>query len=356
MKTATLTFHRAWNYGAVLQSYALNKALTALGFENEIVDYECDAFRKNYVVFNPSGGAKGLVSAVLHMPDRMRRKKIFGDFRREYLNMTEPIEKSGLRDLSRRFDAVITGSDQVFNPEQTGDDAAYFLDFAVCRKISYAASLGTADPNPNQQSFYREYLPSFSAVSVREQSGADILKDVCHVDAETVADPVFLLSRGEWEERFIDKKPPEKPYIFAYCLHEHNVYRCADELKRQTGLDIICVADGLRARVDGKCIKAPSVGEFLNLIYHAEYVVTDSFHVSAFSVIFEKNLKIVLKSAYQGLNDRLVSLAESLNLRNCIVDAENLDDLARETVFDNTAALLYDKIKQSKDFIVHSLS
>ena len=144
-----LTFHRAANYGAVLQAYALQQTLNELNLENEIIDYRCEYIEKHY---NPKPSVSlrhpnRYLIELKEMPLKIKTRAVFDEFLRAYVKTSDPVIKRELLYISSKYRTIITGSDQVWHMAVSGDDTAYVLDFAPdeVRKVSYAASIGPKD-------------------------------------------------------------------------------------------------------------------------------------------------------------------------------------------------------------------
>ncbi len=324
MRVGIMTFHRAHNFGAMLQAYGLQYTLNKLGAECTIVDYRCEKIEKSYKTFlMERASLKSLLSAVYHFPNRYIRKNRFESFNNKYLEKSNKVYNcENIQTSIDEYDCFITGSDQVWNEKLTGNDKNYFLKFANGRKkISYAASLGRSRLTEKQKEEYFELLRNFSFISVREESAQKALTDILKRDIELVVDPVFLLSKEEWM-RFISSNKYGK-YIFMYQLHENNTRKLAQKIAAKNGLKIVTIPNDLRGGFEAKKIYAPTVEEFLNLIYHARFVVTDSFHVSAFAIIFNKDYYGLLKtdSNLRGLNSRLETLTTRLGIKGRLFDS-----------------------------------
>ncbi len=313
MKIATLTFHRAYNYGGVLQAYALQQALTGLGHDVDVLDYRCPTIEATYRLLQTRTPA-ALVKSVLRLPASVKKKKAFQAFRDQRLKVS-PVKylPSNLGAANDCYDAFVVGSDQVWNPGITGADGAYFLDFVSEGKIrvSYAASLGTMGLDESQERHVKANLGKFSAVSVREDSAVALVSEYAKTPVAQVLDPVFLLGADEWSALASTKA--RNPYVFAYSLHEEGVYSFAARIAEREGLDLVYVPFKRSLSFDGERVEGLAVEEFLGLIKDAAQVVTDSFHVSSFSLLFERQLSVFLKGghgALAGMNGRLLSLLE----------------------------------------------
>ncbi|MDY0339629.1 MAG: polysaccharide pyruvyl transferase family protein [Coriobacteriia bacterium] len=359
VKVGTLTFHRAWNYGAVLQAYALQRSLESLGVECEVIDYRCEELERNYRVLSMSDRrVLGFASALAHLPSRVKSRARFQAFRTKYLRCSNrPYSRTDVSSASLEYDYLVVGSDQVWNPGLTGGDMSYFLDFSGegSKKISYAASLGKRESIGANDALYLRHLRDFRAVSVRESDSRVHLAALLGRDVSWVMDPVFLLSAGEWEPLCAITRKTQ-PYIFVYCLHELQLYEYAARIQAISGFDVVYVPQSLKAKIVGHRVVSPSVEEFLGYIRNAELVITDSFHVLAFSMVFHRHFKVQLKDQLADLNSRVLSLLESVGLEQQVLSSDDYEcDVL--PVVDYTAAegRIRSRVEESIEYLRDSL-
>lgn len=334
MKVGTVTFHQALNYGAVLQAYALQRAIEDLGHDCEVIDYRCDRLSQGYAVLPPlSSGLRGVVSGIAHARGKLAKHARFNQFRTRHMRISpEHYDRATIGEAEPRYDCFVVGSDQVWNPMLTDGDDTYFLGFCgdPRKKVAYAPSLGRSHNLSRFEDVYERYLPSFRALSVRESDGSQYLSSLLRRDVPWVVDPVFLLSTDEWGT--VASKPDiDEPYIFAYCLHETSLYRHAEHLSEATGMRLVYVPESLRTRADGRRVTNLRVEEFLGWIQGAECVITDSFHALAFGLIFHRDFRAQLKRRFPELNSRLTSLIDFVCLGERVLhpDGEIVDVLPR---------------------------
>lgn len=333
MKVGILTFHNAINYGAVLQAYALQQTVSTLGAECEIVDYSCPAVEKQYRRKKMSECAswKIYVNDILSLHRLDKKKEAFRNFLHKNLMLSDRIETVS-KDLSEKYDAVIVGSDQVFNPKNTDGDSAYLLDFnGKAKKIAYAASIGNnAFLNLWQEKYkvdYKTLLGAFHSISFREKEAADFVTQSLGQTYRTVLDPVLLAGNPLWK-RF-DSPPPEEEYVFVYNLG--NIPLLVDfvrNLHRKTGLKVCVVNKDIKGDIllrKYSNVSSISPEDFLRMLSGAKYVVTDSFHGTAFSVLFHKNFYSVVNPGKENTNSRIRCLLAELKLEDRIVSPD--DDL-----------------------------
>ena len=347
-KIGIITFHRADNYGAVLQAVALQRAIIRLGYSCEILDYDARNISRHYDIILKTSFVQAIKS-LLAFDDRKRKKRVFDDFRKNYMIISPPVCKEDLSMIAGRYCKLITGSDQVWNYKLIASDGAYFLDFVQNsnKKLSYAASFGIGEIPSEKIDWYKDKLSDFSYISVREKTGVDLVKKITGSTAVNDVDPVFLLSVNDWK-CIMGEQPKSKKYIFCYMCDEMSI-AYAQRLANEKGLELVNLNYGKSYRNTklnfGNCCIDLSPSEFLSYMYHADYVVTGSFHATAFSIIFNKKFVV---SVPDNVGSRITDLLDRTGLQGralptCIaidekVDWERVDNIvakARETSLKN---------------------
>ena len=325
MRIGIITFHRAINYGAVLQTYALQKFLNVSNYDAEVIDYRCEHMENFYKTFTiKDKSIKQIIRGMLNLKNTYKKKREFYRFLNQNVRIsTEVYDKFNIDKANLRYDKFITGSDQVFNFACTDFDKTYFLQFVKnCdNKLSYAASFGMKEIPDGYVNDYKSLLSTFSELSIRENAGQQIVKKLTGKDSELSVDPVFLLTAEEWEK--LAKKPKLKNYILIYKLNTSNlIFDFARKLSKLTGRKIVAlnfdVVDQMKTP-DIKGVYSASVEEFLGYIKYADYVVTNSFHGTAFSVIFHKDFYVEALQKDFKPNDRAESLLCLTGLDECKV-------------------------------------
>lgn len=322
MRAAIITFHFAYNYGAALQAYALQQFIKRIGWEAEILNYFPGELRHLYTL-NPFiiCRKKEFFEKIRKFFRCRKQFRIFQQFIREELQCTEPLDIEDLKEAGKQYDVCITGSDQVWNDSIAENLSPYFLEFADSsrRKIAYAASFGKEVLSGRQKAESMKNLTGFDWVSVREGSGMKSLSAL-GIASEQAADPVFLLGREEWRKKEKEIPHPRK-YVLCYALSDNQ--RIAQEAGRAAaaaGCKIMIIHPSGEKKIKIRGALYPfDVGpfEFLYLADHAEVIVTDSFHATAFGVIFGKEVR--------NLSDpermvRAKDLLESLGAGACVQD------------------------------------
>ncbi len=324
MKTGILTFSGANNYGAALQAFSLLQKTRALGMDAELIDYRTPGI---VAMHRPKPIGRGVrwKTRLVNLRDNVlsaSRRRAFERFRNEYMRFGPAYTPANVASANERYDCFITGSDQVFNLKLTKGDTAYFLDFAApaARKASFAASLGQY--LPEEKETYRRLLSRMDAVSVRESSAAELLTRETGVPCRVIRDPVFLHTGDEW--RSLLDLPARKAgsYVLLYALIEDRaVYRCAAAVAEALGLPLTCVTRAAHpAGKADKYVRGAGPDAFLKLLDGAAFVVTNSFHGTSFSLIFEKPFAVVLPGhASERITDLLADTG--LSGRICATDA-----------------------------------
>lgn len=303
MKIGIITYHFARNYGAVLQCYALQRYATKAGYEVEVLDYVSRAQQRNNSLHHKRNSfmANAALNAAL-LPfelKRRRKERRYVDFLHQELSLSPRFSTYGALGsyvANHGFDVVISGSDQVFNPHIDDFDKAFLLPFnAPCRKASFAASLGGAKAEELRQ--YALLLEDFQAICVRESSAVPIVQEICGKTPLVANDPVFLLEKDEWEQIVADwagngeKAATPGDYVLGYYLkkeHSATYLSYMRQVAKQLGLPLKVV----QVRLDASAFRPEMIidagpKEFLSLLSHASFVCTDSFHGTAFSLLFD---------------------------------------------------------------------
>jgi hypothetical protein len=354
MKIKTITCHNVYNVGASLQAYALFRYLQDLGHDVKIIDYEPPYLRhyKLWGVDNPAYDRPILreVYGILKLPRRIRarqslKKRLFDKFTREYLSLTERSYTSDaeLKKNPPQADLYIAGSDQIWNPYfKNGLDPAFYLDFVPdpVVRASYAASFAVDHIAEEKEKKISSMLKRFDFISVRESTGLELLKHMGIENAQQVLDPVFLPDPSVWlglsENRMIDQ-----PYVLIYDFDQNpELMRRAETIARKKSC--ITVSMSGHAEADRKAEAGPL--EFLSLIRYADAVVTNSFHATAFSVLFERPFLVYDRK--EPINTRMHDFLRLLGLGH--------DNLAAD--YEGVRRILSERADESRAYLLHVIS
>lgn len=367
------------NYGSMLQTYALHTYLKSIGVDNEIILYtKKNDWRQFVRLFNiPLVIMKGrvvyrdiyckLFHKEIYKQLHLRTFK-FNEFKEKYFVFSR--NHVGWKDLlttNRDYDTFIIGSDQVWNPINIGTDFFNLL-FTNDDKyrISYASSFGTSSIPPSQVNKTKQYLNRIQSLSTREMAGVKIIKELTGRDAQLVCDPTLLIDKDYWvklkgEERFIKEK-----YIFCYFLGNNPPHReFANKFKKKTGYKLVALQhldELVLSDIPFADIKPFNVGpaEFVNLIANAEYILTDSFHGTIFSLLFKKQFFTFSRfesSSKASTNSRIESLLNLVGVTGRYIKAtENIDECMQRNIDFELAHERINKIqKSSRQYLKESL-
>ncbi len=340
MKVGILTFPNSTSYGATLQMYALYKKVNDLGHDAEIINY-FNAYMKAEKHIRQEKGRRNLRRALKHSAKKalhFRQEKAFRRFEKNNMELYPKravVDKSRLPEIGKRYGAVICGSDQVWNPNITDSDISYFLDFCGegTRRISYAPSFGIDDFPREFSDMIRPEIAAFDSLSVREEAGREYIKNEFGRDARIVCDPTMLLPADEWEKMERPYSAEKNGYILYYTVgRSESLMRYCKELSKKTGLKIIHVGGNIIKAMKNKGPNFEyavdiSPCEWLWLVHHARYVVTNSFHGCSFSVIFRKSFYLEYPWRAHSRIDQIVSMLGSANpvIKEGVCEARDLD-------------------------------
>ncbi len=319
MKIGILTYHNTRNCGASLQAFALHKAISSMGVNCEIIDYHCKNICQTYRLqsLTEQRSLKSLAKWLLTNRSNRSAQKKFDAFNDRHMTLSPPYERANISDANQIFDGFVTGSDQVWNLQLNGSDGAYLLDFAAeeKKKISYAASFGSAVISDNHTEFFSLQLPRFDAISVRETSGKLAVHKLIGRFPSLVLDPTLLLTKEDFD---VFRTPTKKQrYIFVYTIaNTPHIANAAKELSQRLKLPVVWGHMSHRKHPGVLNITNLSPDEFVSYIRNADYVLTSSFHGMALSVVLEKQFFYDLDAAPFNNNSRLETLSQLLDLGN----------------------------------------
>lgn len=329
------------NYGSMLQSFATQIAIDNMGYHSEYIIYrkkktpifimkQLPRLLNSNLMFDKMMKIKKKV-ALRKYPEinsqNKKRENAFKRFQNKYYGKFSPVYYGydELCKAAKSYDSIVVGSDQLWTP---GGLATNFYNLMFVpdevNKISYATSFGVNSIPWYQKKRTKNYLNRINYLSVREVKGANIVNEIAGCSAKVVVDPTMLLTCEQWENHIPEKCLLEKPYIFCYFLGENVEHRnIANELKQKTGLPIACTPflDSF-VECDMKFgdfqLFDIAPDDFVNLIRGAEYVLTDSFHGSVFSILHHKKFIVLnrFEEGKQSRNSRIDSLCSILGLED----------------------------------------
>lgn len=384
MKVAVLTWTYK-NYGTLLQAYALQKFLTYEGYNVSLINY----IPKNenvikYNKYNLKNISKKLKNRYNTLKEKNNikllddnykdginnRDLLFKNFIEDNLPLTEEYKINELKKLNNKYDAWIVGSDQIWSPKYL--DGTFFLNFLDenTKKISYAPSFGVEELDNKAKKIIKPWVDSFDFVSVREKAGQQILKDIIEKQVPVVLDPTLLFNHKEWNSmityRGRENKADNQKYLLCYFLSENetywNIVKWVSE-KYNYKVKVIPIKP-LDFNNDYKKILEIDPFDFVELIKNAEFVITDSFHGTIFSINYSKDFLTVSRFNDRNNgseNSRLTSILSYLGLKDRFIRC--LDDIVTDN-YDlrissekyNYVGIELEKLRnESKEYLLRSL-
>ncbi len=365
MKIGILTIHNAINYGSALQAYAMQKYISSIDKTNHvyIIDYRIHRLEtmykpklfKSYIVKKLK--AFKIKTALIELKESYfdrRIKKVmnkgFKSFWRNYNLICRNCYS--YKDIQKEeFDIIFCGSDQIWNESIVGRDINVFLlDFNLnkTKRFAYAASgLALLDNNIIRK------LESFDSIGIRESDAFAYINKYFPNKSQLVIDPTFLLDKFEWDKFTYNIKGK---YIFEYLLYDDETcISLGENLAEKYNLQIIKLnrlTNKARITLNNgkqKILKTNRIDTFLSLIKHAEFVITNSFHGTAFSIIFEKDFY----SVKHGSGNRQLTLLNEIGLEDRFI--ENICEEKDKINYVDARKRIHKFIKSSQDFIKEAL-
>ena len=358
MKIGIITFHRATNCGATLQTFGLFQFLKNHGHTVEIIDYIPNDLA--YVNHGKIHKFLHKVKLFLNPVETSRNKNKENEFINFISNhfMLSQKKYYGDRDIEQAefdYDLIISGSDQILNTTLTGVSKAYYLHFTKIKKISYASSFGRVEISETEKQLIKKYLKRFDAISVREKCAISTINNLIGNSPTLVCDPVFLLSRKEWNNMTMGSTNKSGKYIFIYLMEDSKINDAVIEaIKRNYNLPIVTVIGGKVSNKYDSIDYSCGPQKFIEYIYNAQFVMTNSFHASAFSIIFGKKFCTVAHSCRNARLENLFEiLGESERIINKIIEPGELEYFIVNG--EHVYLKLEDLIETSRKYLSHNI-
>lgn len=393
MKTATITWITHNNYGTLLQAYALQQCLQQMGVQNDIVsDHDIAQKTACSQPQKPITEQQAAASSLTKMIGRLKKyilhpaalvkslhsyhtdkqyvrdrenyadyQKVFDAFKQEYIKILPGLGRQDMASLNEQYDAFLCGSDQIWSVLDKNFDGYYYLDFVTKKKISYAASVGTERIDQAHQKEISAWLQDFAAISVREKETATQLSEFTQRNVNWVCDPTLLHNRAFWTDFCSGAHFPSEKYVLCYFLTEKSwYYEYAKALAKYLHLKLLQIPATPEQLRKKECYK-DNAGpiEFVSLIQHAQYVLTDSYHGSIFSMLFEKDflyLKRFQDTDPAGQNIRIFSLFEKVGLTDRIIEDKKFEYADMQPIdYQYVTGILKDFRHESRQFLLDVL-
>ncbi|WP_272515896.1 MULTISPECIES: polysaccharide pyruvyl transferase family protein [unclassified Providencia] len=331
-KVGVVTMHEVVNYGSFLQAYATQYVIEKLGFECDIIDYQ---FPNEWHIERGIVGARGIKKNISNIVYKLgikpgHRKKIkLNKAINKYLNLSKRYNNpTEIKNDPPIYDIYLTGSDQTWNPKHTKGDDTFLLAFAPdnAKKISFSASLAGNNLEEKYKSLFKKFLLKYDNLAIRDSGGNKIIRELIGKEANVTLDPTLMMNRNEWSlfSKNRDSKYSDNSYIVFYLItHSFDVtpyiYQLLKNLQEKTGLKVYSFSKIPSSfRINYEICHDIGAEDFIELFEKSSYVVTSSFHGTAFAVNFGIPLYSVIDSL-DTTDDRQVSLLHKLEIEHCLV-------------------------------------
>lgn len=369
-KIATITFHGAHNFGSSLQTYALQTFTENLFKENgeecdyKVINFRTDFQKQMYSYLPKPKGVRNAIKFLMRLPYLKKYKRKwnkFEDFINNTLNTGEEINT--LEQINQVYgdnDVYISGSDQIWNVRSRDFNEAYYLtSLKGKKKISYSASFGplAIDWSKYDKQKFTDALNDYSAISVREEGSFQNAKTLTEKEVDIHVDSTLLLSKEEWIEFGSGKNYKNGEYILMYCLEpSKEQLKMAKRISKFLKLPIVVTRYNNKNDYFNSFKKLYDTGpkDFISLINNAKFVITSSFHGTAFSIILQKPF-----FALDGATDRRISNVLALtNLNDRAVNSNNLEEKllkAYNLSFEDSFAEIEKERQKAKEYLWNNL-
>ena len=307
-----LTYHNTTNFGASLQAYSLCKAIRSMGYECELVNYLCPSIIKRERELGKSKNIlKSIAKNIFIKTAFLKKLENFDAFIQDYTGK-KIYTSENIHEAADDYDALITGSDMIWNLGINGRDWTYFLDFkGKCRKYSYAASSAEVQKwSKDDAARIKDLLSDYDMLSSRDEDTCRYIRNEFGLECEYVPDPTMLLQTHEFPYA---PPPQEQNYVFIY-MHDDRILNAAYEYARKNNLKVIIC--GIKRPLKQNVRTILSINEWLSYIHGAEAVFTNSYHGTLFSLYFGKQVWTNQKDS------RMHSLLKIIDLENCFIDRD----------------------------------
>ena len=364
MKASVITMHRIYNYGSVLQTYATQKILEDMGITCEIIDYISPYRAKKplFLEYPPKLEGKKLKKILYYaakIPSFMLKDISFGGFIKKYIHLSEKqyITNDDILRSPPTADVYITGSDQVWNSKYNhGVDKSYYLNYAApgAKKISFVSSFGKSELTNDEIKEICPMLEEYAALSVREDSGVDILSDM-GIKSVCLIDPTLQIDKKDWLS-LSSKRLVKEKYLLLFLLYneDNGASEYAVKIAKEKGLKIVKLSWELKKPkgVD-QLFTHRKPQDFLSLFANADFIVTNSFHGVAFSIYLNSQFVFVPRSEF---NDRILSLLKKTGLTDRVVKTEeDLKAAYKPVEFRSVNAILEKERKNAGEYLSNAL-
>lgn len=365
MKIGIITWFTGPNYGTNFQAIALQYYLRKEGHEVKIINYEVPPLQSQKE-------KKSILKKIAYQPQKYAIKYALHKYAKDIVSRNEKMTNAiqnhciltsritnvrQLIDTCNTFDLLICGSDQIWNPNWY--DRFYFADYddIKTRRISYAPSMGVNAIPKDVIPEIKRSVSKFDTISVREEKAAELLEPFMKSKPTVAVDPTLLLSEKEWNDQFNKRKPEIDKYVLAFFLNDEMTHlKATRKFAKKHSYKLIVVPYKGMTYLQNADIRADAgLEDLLNLIRNAEYVITDSFHITVFSIIYKKQFftfQRFKEDAFTSQNIRVINLLTMTNLIARMLPYQStfikeLDEIS----YENHCTELKNEIQNSKEFL-----
>ncbi len=333
MSIGIFTFNDGTNYGATYQMYALQQVLSKYDKRVEVVQYKLEKKKE-----------KVNIKKLAFIPIKIIREYKFKKFRKKYIRFSKyKYNTNSIKSNPPIYDVYVTGSDQVWNPRTMNENIrdVYFLNIGnkEIKRVAYAPSIGVQTITKEDETYIRKRLENLDYISIREETGKNLITKLTEKNIEVTIDPTLLLKKNDWIKIEKNIKLPNEKYIFIYTIEpDEKVNDIINYIVKKKKMKVIHV--GLLKKYQNE-IRKPfaNPNEFLSLIHNADLVLTNSFHGTVFSLVYQKDFYSFSRN---GMNSRIKNLLEKVELNDRLI--ENIKDI------DKCSHINYDKVQKCLDF------
>lgn len=362
-KISLLTIHLGINFGSILQTIATIELLNRLRYDVEVINYIPDRCTWSRFFINALKSLKELIVVFVKIPIIAINKYIFNSYLSKFVKISDPIYKADtFVSKCPKADIYLTGSDQVWNSiHNEGLDKRYYFDGFPqgTIKVSYSSSIGRETLDKSEYDEIKNMLRSYRSISVREASAKKLIESMGY-QVTHLLDPTFMLNKEEWS-KYMSKRMIEEPYLLVYLpynIHDKElIYHTVRRVSEKKKLKVIAFAwhHILFERLADKTIFFANPGDFLSLMYYADYVVTNSFHGTAFSINLQKQFLVYLPSKF---GTRVLSILDLCSQNSRLLQDDEIvsDDLIEETIdYSSVNTVLEEEREKTRIFLKTAL-
>lgn len=357
MNVSLITIHVGNNFGSVLQTIASCKILEDMGLHVTVVNYRPDRVSfKNYVKGAFSSLPK-LIWRIIFLPIYLKNRHIYNSYLNKYCHLSRPIYSyQTFSECCPPADIYVTGSDQVWNSKHNeGFDNRYFFANIEGPKIALSSSIGRTDIDDNEKALFKKYLSHYSSISVREESAVELLKSI-GISSTLLLDPTLLIRKSDWAN-YMSSRIVKDRYVLLYLpyniVNKQIIIDSAIKIAKDHNLKIVTFSWTLTNQsYADKTIKFANPGDFISLLYYADYIITNSFHGTAFSINLNKQFWVFQPSAF---STRIESILNLTGLQDRMLTEKLTDNDVSEINYDKINAIIESERNKSMDFLKTAL-